>query len=861
MENTRVVVVCVFLIAAAATPQFAFSYSRETHKGLTEAVIRAYENMRGDTFGAEEEVRMVQGSSDEDDEIRFLRHFYDPTKNEGLFGRFLASKYWAQDTLAQGNYRCLGFSEKLCVGSRIEFHDKLFSSPTDFSWDRAVYEYAYGDKARAAEALGHVLHLIEDATVPAHVRDDDHALGDPYESFSERYGEGDVEVPRGLAPPAFPGLGHAFDAVAWFANKNFVSKDTLFNEYDSPSLENMVMQGGYVFHPVFKHKIARIEERVNRTPTYFSVDTEVHVDDENNTVAADYWRVLSRRAIESGVGVIDLFFREVEEEKRTGRLLAMNTSAAERRVKETALRGFGVVKTLYGSSLTQSDVEELLNEGQASSAAFAFSTAPEPQEPAASVDVQIPPPSDVPEDPIPETLAEPVSSSLVQEPEETEGEARAEESRVQIFSGGGGSPTPRESAAAVVSTTTVSLATPAQPSVSECSLSLSSSSCLIPTTAAHVTWTDTQGAASYGVSLGGLEPTATVTGTSTTVLLSTGANSLSVVAFDGSGGRATSTSVSVEVNTLPLTIHEIGWAGTDSDSSAQWIELKKSVSDTLNLSRIAIAAADGSPYIQLSGSFETDMSATDDNILLVKYGASASTAGGVHTLPFDSLSGSGEELSVVWWSGYGTTTLDATPAVATCGGWCEGGSLAIGGSVQFGTSTHALSMERIDSGTDGTLASSWRDNDMYTTSGNSGEWGTPGKGNSTGLGASGWFCAPSTTSISSGANYAPASGATCTWLSRFINLQAKRNGALYKGVVGTSTFVGEFGSGLWLLGAKAAAAPSGASAGETFFAAIWEIRNSVVYDDATDFDSYFRIGSPSTPPHSNYSIIPWTYGP
>ena len=43
------------------------------------------------------------------------------------------------------------------------------------TWERAVYEYANGNPKEALYTLGYILHLIEDAAVPDHTRDDPHA--------------------------------------------------------------------------------------------------------------------------------------------------------------------------------------------------------------------------------------------------------------------------------------------------------------------------------------------------------------------------------------------------------------------------------------------------------------------------------------------------------------------------------------------------------------------------------------------------------------------------------------------------------------------------------------------------------------
>lgn len=48
-------------------------------------------------------------------------------------------------------------------------------------WDQALLYYRSGNKEQAYSLLGHIAHLIQDMSVPAHVHEDSHATGDEYE--------------------------------------------------------------------------------------------------------------------------------------------------------------------------------------------------------------------------------------------------------------------------------------------------------------------------------------------------------------------------------------------------------------------------------------------------------------------------------------------------------------------------------------------------------------------------------------------------------------------------------------------------------------------------------------------------------
>src|SRR3989344_1474002 len=504
MENLRISGSIVISLLVLVVPHTSLAYSVAPHEGITRATINQYEKLSGDLFTTAEEAVMIQGSNDEDENWRFMRHFYDPVNNSGLYyagRRYSASIYWAQDTNGQGNYNC--YSKWLCNGDHIKYADKYFSSPTDFSWDRAVYEYAWGDKVRGAAALGHVLHLIQDATVPAHVRGDPHpealADADSYETYAAKYTSGNI-ISQLINVPTFSGLAAAFDTTAMFANNNFLSDDTLFQVYKSPELSSMVVKDGFAVHPTLRHRVAYVKIWTDR----FGNETKrkILMDNETNAVSSDYWNILSQKAIEAGTGVIDLFFREVEQEKKTGVLKARNVSAAELRAIENAKKGFKYVKALYGSSLNQSDVEELLgdNAGQAGAAALAVADAPSPPQQDAPPANPVAPPVSQTKQPQPQTAPQVLGASVSLGEEPAEQEPLAQDptpptpapaddgDTISIISGGasggsptqttdtssgsGGSPTPTASAATQSSDTPTSGGSTPPPASDPLSLSI-----------------------------------------------------------------------------------------------------------------------------------------------------------------------------------------------------------------------------------------------------------------------------------------------------------------------------------------------------------------------------------------------------
>ncbi len=975
--------ILLVLILVGIIPIPALAYDRATHEGITQAVVQGYEKLYGSKLDSSEKQRIIGGSSAEDDDWRFLNHFYDPINYRGLtvLGVSLGepSEAWAYDTRGQASWRCVAYFP---CSHNIEYNDKLFSSPTDYSWDRAIYEYVYGDKQRGLEALGHALHFIEDATVPAHVRNDQHghigAVGDadPYEGFTNQFTSTNIPLPNDLSSiPTYSSLSSYLDHIARFTNTHFVSKDTVFTYYNVPDIKNLSVQDGFAYDSETGSKIVQVDRRKVQGGKDI---VKFILDDPKHLVVSDNWNVLSKTAIVNGIGVVDLFFKSVEQEKKTGAIKAKNISAAEQNAKELAKKGFKYAKALYGSSLSQSDVEELLNDnaGQAGAAALAVAdTSSPPQQDAVSKEpvvltvTQTNPPQPQPtpqvlgasvslveepagqeppkEDVAPPTPApvEPQTSAPAPSTNNSGGVSGGSPTQTAGTSSGGGSTPPAESpalslsilspnenelfattsvtftgttsAASVVTaaydstlattttdgsgnwafdlslssgTTTVSFsaassgettatstrtvavdtASPDAPSISidECSASFVAGDCTVAATTVTVSWNAVSGAAYYDV----VKDTAILATTTATSAMSnvsaSATTTFSVVAHKPNGTAATSTEKTVFVTTQPLIINEIAWAGTNASTEDEWIELRNISNSTVNLSHFVITTPGASRVISLSGTIGAagNTSGTDFLVIERSAGATSLVPPYATTSNFAQLSDSGEQLLLQWGNGIATTTVDSTPAVATCGGWCAGASLgSIGYSVQQGTSTSQLTMERKESSPDGSLAASWQTTDAYSFYGSdrsgSAMFSTAGVVSSKGHPTAGWFCSPDTTSITSGAHYTPPSS-NCTYLMRAISTSANRYFALYRGEVASSTRVIQDSGGPAYIQQKATVIPD-PQIGEQFFIAIYELRIGPnfdpPFDDNTKFDTYFKTGV-GAPPHSNYFVIPWVYG-
>ncbi|OGH80891.1 MAG: hypothetical protein A3I29_00625 [Candidatus Magasanikbacteria bacterium RIFCSPLOWO2_02_FULL_44_11] len=186
MENKRNIKFVLLFIWGGTLfvlPFFTFGYDdKTTHPALTQEIVKFFNASfpEKQILSADAE-KIIQGSIDEDAETRWLYHFYDPVYNRGLVleddafpkdpnlalvasgarSEWESSKVWGTNSELQS-----GLMENLSAGIFTEY----FSGDEDYSWDRAIYEYAWEDKNRGLSSLGHVLHLIEDASVPDHTR-------------------------------------------------------------------------------------------------------------------------------------------------------------------------------------------------------------------------------------------------------------------------------------------------------------------------------------------------------------------------------------------------------------------------------------------------------------------------------------------------------------------------------------------------------------------------------------------------------------------------------------------------------------------------------------------------------------------
>jgi len=360
------------------SPFFVIAYSDDTtHPALTSETVIFFNIHYPDlSFTEEEKKLLTQGSTDEDKGTRALQHFYDPVYDRGItmFGiEWQKSKEWAQDTLAQATYNFNILSnptEKVFYGTVREF----FRSDTDYSWERAIYEYAWGDKERGLKSLGHVLHLIQDASVPDHTRNDPHPpafhLGSPYEKWTAQFGPENINVLDKLTfkkPVEHDRLEKYFNEIAKYSNNNFFSKDTIFDEnYAKPKVsyewQETLDDGRW-----YKFGYRDIDGKQYRLvvlpdiPDWKAVldqSESLTIVDPDHLILTDYWNLLSQQAVLHGAGVVKLFFDEVEKEQETKTLYRKNRNWLQRLFDGTKKDIYNTTTAIYGGSVPYEELED-----------------------------------------------------------------------------------------------------------------------------------------------------------------------------------------------------------------------------------------------------------------------------------------------------------------------------------------------------------------------------------------------------------------------------------------------------------------------------------------------------------------------
>jgi hypothetical protein len=372
MENRKFIIFLIILLFNFWFLRPVFSYEVETHAYLTSEIIKFYNKNFSNKIPNNLIPYLIEGSRQEDTPPRWMNHFYDPVYNRGLteeaaidpeyrLGNWQASKYWANDSENQNK---LVYKVPQTIASILTaFEQKKISaltSETDFTWKRGLKFYIQGDKEKAMYILGHILHLIEDASVPDHTRNDPHAMGSPYEKYTEQYNlnNSDKDLEKRLNnrnPIILSNLDSYFDELATYSNNNFYSKDTvgIQSGYNKPSSydRRLYKNMWFRFYEDSEFGDYPLVQEINPGNFNYIVSNKNNFSliDPENYVMSSYWSRLSTKAVQYGAGVVDLFFKEAEKNKNNPEYLEKEISLWDK-IKTTTSNILNSIKQ-FGSQV------------------------------------------------------------------------------------------------------------------------------------------------------------------------------------------------------------------------------------------------------------------------------------------------------------------------------------------------------------------------------------------------------------------------------------------------------------------------------------------------------------------------------
>ncbi|KKR32229.1 MAG: putative secreted protein, periplasmic copper-binding protein (NosD) family [Candidatus Falkowbacteria bacterium GW2011_GWF2_39_8] len=265
-----------------------FSYDNLViHPALSLGAIEIYNQQASRKLTEEQKNWIVQGSIDEDADPRYLNHFFDPTTGKGLDGR-ISAKDWSQN------------------------QDGLIGMTGDYSEAAILDNYKIGNYHRAYQGIGHMLHLIQDMSVPAHARNDSHPDGDPFENWSKINGRVNLNKAKFIN---LESVSNAFDDLARYSNNNFLSKDTVVIDYGKHELKTEVVDGKNVYYTMNEIDKTTYRLAFVKYPDSLKPIMQISNDLKLNL---DYWNMLHPKAVGYSAGVIDYFerkFAEIDENR------------------------------------------------------------------------------------------------------------------------------------------------------------------------------------------------------------------------------------------------------------------------------------------------------------------------------------------------------------------------------------------------------------------------------------------------------------------------------------------------------------------------------------------------------------------
>jgi len=349
--------------------QFSLDDTLKLELGLPEGIREAFP---GRTIGQSRTVKQLIGDGaffEDFPPTRVLNHFHNPLagswEQAGILAIGQSSALWQQNP-SQHTTDGAGGGNWSWQDARRHYLNALTRATKDKQGDEEGRDQAWAD---LFEALGHVMHLVQDASVPAHARNDPHPPGvrvpgtqfrigkreDWYEEWVKKnvdllsglmdgngpvtpplslftatgYSQAPVPVARlidtgkfklgGVAALVDPALG-----MAEYTNGNFLSRNTLFTHFEFPRQQSLDLTPPGILVPVgakWRRYFPKVAE--GETVNLFVTEGILHKDLYDllgtpppaggwfldDRVHQSYAAKLLPRAVGYSAGLLDYFFR------------------------------------------------------------------------------------------------------------------------------------------------------------------------------------------------------------------------------------------------------------------------------------------------------------------------------------------------------------------------------------------------------------------------------------------------------------------------------------------------------------------------------------------------------------------------
>lgn len=366
-------VACITAVFVRA-PQVE-AYNEETHGYITHESLLFYHEHFPERKVSPDLVRyVIEGARREDDNPRYMNHFYDPVYGRGLsndaridslkVGYWPKSPDWALEKEDQVRplYQLGAIAAPVATMLTAAEVKKLGLVPvdTDFTWHEALRAWVNGEREKAMYVLGHILHLIEDASVPDHTRNDPHPGDSPYEMWTKQFNFNNPDTEfksrlSGKSPVALSSLQEHFNSMANYSNKNFFSKDTIAKPavYPNPvsklPMENI---NGEYYSVSIDEKLPLLYHYRFRGSLVLDPGVNGELKDPYNLVLSSYWSLLSTKAAQHVAGVINLFFEEAERAAKDPNFVRTRNKSFLVRASESVSKLFGSLGSAVEDALT-----------------------------------------------------------------------------------------------------------------------------------------------------------------------------------------------------------------------------------------------------------------------------------------------------------------------------------------------------------------------------------------------------------------------------------------------------------------------------------------------------------------------------